>query len=191
MKKNILIYIVSISVILGFLGSCTIPKECPEYRALMDSIPYSETDYNPVKAISYRYLSDPLGEWTEIEQDEYFIYSDSADGTVTNQEIKVFGLLRGRDPMTGEVSVNNFDRFSDSRIISNPIGCMNIFFDTSDHSILEKLDSRENDTVYLKGRLRLYKTACGWNEHFLTCIYLVPGIFIDDANDITLIQKKQ
>lgn len=190
MKKCILICMVCVVAILGFFVSCLPPSECYEYREQLDSIPYNETGYNPIKAITYQYLSNSLGEMGTMSVDEVYIYSE--DGTVKNQEIKIFGVFVAFAGVPIRSTIYAFDsREFINDVHHDPSDRMAISYDTSDHAIFEKLNSlNDGDTVYLKGRLRLYKSRCQLHEGYFDCVYLAPGIFIDSAEDITLTPKQ-
>lgn len=183
MKKHILISIVGLVAILGLFISCKIKLECCEYREWMDSVPYSETEYNPVTALCFKYLSNPLGHWSEINADELNIYSE--DSTVTDQEIKVCGILDAQYYMS---ALFDFERERINGPHWDPSSSIIVNFDSTDHAIWEKLKSLHDDTVYMKGHLRLFKLHCNmYAGTYADCGYQVPGIFIYSADDITTI----
>lgn len=189
MKKKLLILIILPAAILGFLLSCTIPTECYDYRAHMTPSPYSDTDYNSVCAIIYKYISGPIGLLENYDlYNARYIYSE--DTTVLDQEIQVYGELSTcRD-------LQDPTRWRDHHtMLSNTVF---ISYDTSNLTIEEKLteifrsDERNHThtTIYVKGRLRLFTTGIEENETYLCCTYMIPGIFIDSADDITLTPKR-
>lgn len=190
LKKTMILSIVFVAIILEIFSSCSIPIDCYEYRAHMDSIPYSETGYNPIKAITYKYLSNALGPDDHrlgvgtakpININEINIYSE--DSTVTNHEIKVFGLISDHKDKIFAFDCNEFV----NAVGYNPSDRISISYDTADYAIHEKLNSlNKGDTVYIKGRLRLYYTRCNPHEGYYNCLYMVPGLFIDSSDDITL-----
>lgn len=183
MKKYILIFIILPIAILGCLGSCHPADSCYEVRLFMTPTPYCDTCYNCVRAITYKYLSNP------IARDEVYgpyleeqIFSE--DSTVLDTEIRVYGRLC--DLYTLEDT-----KYTGANPLANRI---NISYDTSDHAIYEKLkgilDAHDHDTVYIKGNLRLYMADWQENEMYYNCSYMMPGIFIYSADDITIAQKQ-
>lgn len=184
MKKYILIFIILPIAILGCLGSCYRANSCYEVRLFMTPTPYCDTCYNCVKAITYKYLSHP------IDRDEVYgpyleeqIFSE--DSTVLDTEIRVYGQLHDL------YTLADMDYKQPGSYLANSI---KISYDTSDHAIYEKLkgllDAHYHDTVYIKGNLRLYMADWKENEMYYNCSYMMPGIFIYSADDITIAQKQ-
>lgn len=188
MKKNWMFFAFLSATILGLLGSCIIPSECYDYRERMHPTPYSDTDYNSVSAIAYKYLSHPLGQVDVDTNNHPLIVICSEDSTVMDQEIKVYGVLYRNRWSRGRVLRDTAAFRRDEPVfLTNTI---DVSYDTSDHAIMEKLKGLDSCKIYIKGHLRMYTARCSEDERFLYCSYIIPGIFIYSADDITLTPKR-
>lgn len=185
MKKSKTIFVILSAAILGLFESCFIPCECYDYREWMTPIRYSDTEYNTVKALPYKFLSPPIAELSNADWYRFHpAWITSEDSTVQDQEIRVFGFLYADKHHLQDVNLSSSEKWSIANVID-------VSYDTSDHAICDKLNGlTKYDTVYIKGHLRLFITCWEEDERFFICSYRVPGVYIYSADDITIAPKQ-